>query len=34
MITRMPPEAEDDRVVGVDGQALAREIGAAPDLER
>lgn len=33
MITRMPPEGEDDRVVGVDGQALAREIGAAPKLE-
>jgi adenylate cyclase len=34
MINRMPPEAEDDRAMGVDGRALAREIRAAPELER
>jgi adenylate cyclase len=26
----MPPEADDDRAQGVDGQALAKKIGAAP----
>ncbi|HEY8640412.1 MAG TPA: hypothetical protein VIL53_07880, partial [Solirubrobacterales bacterium] len=30
----MPPEDEDDRAMGVDGRALAREIRAAPELER
>jgi adenylate cyclase len=34
MINWMPPEAEDDRAMGVDGRALAREIRAAPELER
>lgn len=34
MINRMPPEAEDDHAMGVDGRALARQIRAAPELER
>lgn len=33
MINRMSLKPEDDQIAGVDGRAVAREIGAAPELE-
>ena len=33
MINRMSLEPEDDQIAGVDGRAVAHEIGAAPELE-